>query len=183
MSATCCAKSQDRKVRGRSWHVTYAPLGDAEDAIRRRGRAEAEHAASAARAQASGADQARSELIAEVEALVPEALEGLRAAGWPAGQLFYIPGFLRKKQIGGWPAGGFEYHHKDRAGTYIQPIHLLSDGRWMWWFSAKPTTFPTIVQSFAGTTERLGGRVCSDLPVGTVGALKGLAESSLSRHE
>ncbi len=100
-------------------------MGDAEEAIQRRKREQAAALASADRAKAARAEQASSDLIAEVDALVPRALEGLRASGWSGGTLFSIPGLVRKKQIAGWPVGGFEYHHKDQAGTYIQPIYLI----------------------------------------------------------
>lgn len=152
-------------------------MGAAEKAIKERQR----QARAKPQAQEITADQKRAHrrqrLIVEVEQLAPKALAGLEAAGWPGGTLVTTYRPLRKRQTAGWPAGYFEFRHKESAATRKTSLYLLSNGKWFYGnpiqaSGERPSSFVSILERFAGSTQRRESLLCNDLPAGVTNALE-----------
>lgn len=139
------------------------------------------------------AEEARRRFIADVETLVPAAIERLREAGWPGAQLVKVDGrqgwplFLKGgklKEVAGWAVGSFTYHDYHGTGGNVDPIYLLPDGRWIGGSyggrSPIPRSFREVVDSMRDQTRRIGVRLINETPRGVLDNLRAIASGDLS---
>ena len=103
-------------------------MGEAERAARRRERQAAEQKA-AAKAEGERQFLAKYQAeLAQVEALIPEALAVLKAAGWPGSKMILISRRGRgPKARSCWPVGIMRTYMHNEAG--VADIYLLSTGQ------------------------------------------------------
>lgn len=103
-------------------------MGQAERNAARQARLTEQQRAAQRQQEVDAAEQAFQEQYRRIEQLRVQALDALRSAGWPNGQLIkpYGPFFTRKKA--GWQAGSILTSMHGEAGS--RPVYLLANGKW-----------------------------------------------------